>query len=234
MLSDDRELHWIGAIAAPEWLRGLIRAVRREAISPKDARVKQLWDLLRQRQLLGQDRWVKGLLRRCWQGLPARDRPRTTRRLVIAAAAVGRPAVAERSSCRAARPSPAGPRAAAASPCRSSPRGIGQAGRFSAAAPLAHAADRPRSSQVMSRDGLDLLSDVQPAFARPRHASPALASDAVNGGPAGRVRRRDLPLGQRAAEQAAVPGSSTGFSKKSRKVRRSDYVRVARSADLRR
>ena len=83
MLADDMDMQGVGAgVAAPDWLRGLIRAVRREAISPKDARVKQLWDLLRERQLLAQNPWVKSLLRRCWQGLPARNRPRTTSRLV--------------------------------------------------------------------------------------------------------------------------------------------------------
>ena len=73
----------IGAYGiAPDWLRGLVRAVRREAIPPKDQRVKSLWTILRQRQLLSRSPWLRGLLLRCWQGLPARERPRTTRRLV--------------------------------------------------------------------------------------------------------------------------------------------------------
>jgi hypothetical protein len=82
MPADDRDLQGLGAAAVPDWLRGLIRSVRREALTPKDARVKSLWDLLRGRQLLDRDPWVKSLLRRCWQGLAARQRPRTTRRLV--------------------------------------------------------------------------------------------------------------------------------------------------------
>jgi len=37
---------------ADDWLKGLVRAVWKEAVPPKDARVKSLWDLLRQRQAL--------------------------------------------------------------------------------------------------------------------------------------------------------------------------------------
>lgn len=84
MLADDMELHGIdAAIVVPNWLRGLIRAVRGEAIQPKDARVKSLWNLLRQRQLLQRSPWLKGALLRIWQGLPARARPITTRKLVL-------------------------------------------------------------------------------------------------------------------------------------------------------
>ena len=90
MMADDMELRGIGAATmAPDWLRGLIRAVRREAISPKDPRVKSLWDLLRQRQVLSSSPWVKSLLLRCWQGLPARERPRSTRRLVAQLRSLG-------------------------------------------------------------------------------------------------------------------------------------------------
>lgn len=83
MMAEDLELKGIGAAAAvPDWLRGLIRAVRSEAIQPKDARVKSLWDLLRQRRLLPQSPWLKALLNRMWyKGLAARQRPRTTTRL---------------------------------------------------------------------------------------------------------------------------------------------------------
>lgn len=83
MMAEDLELQGIGAaMAVPDWLKGLIRAVRSEAIQPKDARVKSLWDLLRQRQLLRRSPWLKALLNRIWyQGLAARQRPRTTRRL---------------------------------------------------------------------------------------------------------------------------------------------------------
>jgi len=89
MMADDGD-RGIGADAmVPDWLRGFIRAVRREALSPKDVRVKSLWDLLRQRQLLARSPWLKGLLLRCWQGLPARERPRTTRRLVARLRSLG-------------------------------------------------------------------------------------------------------------------------------------------------
>lgn len=85
MMAEDMELQGMGGIGAvPDWLKGLIRAIRNEAIQPKDARVKSLWDLLRQRQLLRRSPWLKEMLHRTWyQGLlQARFRPRTTRRLV--------------------------------------------------------------------------------------------------------------------------------------------------------
>ena len=82
MLSDDTQLQGIGA-PVPDWLKGLIRAVRSEAMKPKDARVKSLWDLLRQRQLLRRSPWLKAVLQRMWtQGLSARPHPRTARRIV--------------------------------------------------------------------------------------------------------------------------------------------------------
>jgi hypothetical protein len=84
MMAEDLELQGIGAaMAVPDWLKGLIRAIRNEAIQPKDARVKSLWDLLRQRQLLRRSPWLKAVLRRIWsQGLSARPHPRTARRIV--------------------------------------------------------------------------------------------------------------------------------------------------------
>jgi hypothetical protein len=84
MMSEDMELQGLDApIAAPDWLRGLIRAVRREGLQPRDERVRSLWNLLRQRQLLGRSRWLRGILRYAWdRGLVARPRPRSTRRLV--------------------------------------------------------------------------------------------------------------------------------------------------------
>ena len=83
-MAEDMELQGTGAAAAvPDWLRGLIRAVRNEAMQPKDARVKSLWDLLRQRQLLSKSPWLKSVLRQIWDGgLTARPRPRTTTRMV--------------------------------------------------------------------------------------------------------------------------------------------------------
>jgi len=84
MLSDDMELQGIGAaVAVPDWLEGLIRSVRHEAIKPKDPRVKSLWDLLWQRQLLRRSPWLKAVLQRVWgRGLSARPHPRTANRIV--------------------------------------------------------------------------------------------------------------------------------------------------------
>ena len=83
MMAEDMELRGIGGIGAvPDWLRGLIRSVRTEAIQPKDTRVKSLWNLLRQRQLLQRSPWLKAVLFRIWnQGLSARPHPRTARRI---------------------------------------------------------------------------------------------------------------------------------------------------------
>jgi hypothetical protein len=67
----------------PDWLAQLIRAVQDQAIAPRDARVRSMWNLLRERGLLGRSRWLRNVLRRIWrQGLVARPRPRTTQRLV--------------------------------------------------------------------------------------------------------------------------------------------------------
>jgi hypothetical protein len=84
MMADDRELAGLGAApAALETVRDLVRAVRGQAVSRKDARVKTLWDLLRQRELLRRSPWLRDLLRRMWeQGLPLRPRPLTTQRMV--------------------------------------------------------------------------------------------------------------------------------------------------------
>jgi hypothetical protein len=84
MVSQDTELQGtVTDAAVPDWLQGLIRAVRREGLPSKDARVKSLWDLLRQRQLLGRSQWLRAVLRGVWsRGLPARERPRTARRVV--------------------------------------------------------------------------------------------------------------------------------------------------------
>jgi Transglutaminase-like superfamily len=83
MMPQDAELQAIaGAVSVPHWLRGLFRAVQREGLQPKDARVKSLWDLLRQRRLLGRSRWLRTVLRYSWsRGLAARPRPRTAARL---------------------------------------------------------------------------------------------------------------------------------------------------------
>ena len=83
MMAEDLELQGIGGVGAvPDWLRGLIRTVRTEAVQPKDTRIKSLWDLLRQRQLLQRSRWLREVLRRMWnRGLSARPHPRTARRI---------------------------------------------------------------------------------------------------------------------------------------------------------
>ena len=83
MMAEDMELRGIGGVGAvPDWLRGLIRSVRIEAVQPKDQRVKSLWDLLRQRQLLQRSPWLKAALHRIWsKGLSARPHPRTASRI---------------------------------------------------------------------------------------------------------------------------------------------------------
>jgi hypothetical protein len=83
MMAEDLELQGIGSVGAvPDWLRGLLRSVRSEAIQPKDTRIKSLWDLLRQRQLLRRSPWLKATLHRIWnQGLSVRPRPRTASRI---------------------------------------------------------------------------------------------------------------------------------------------------------
>lgn len=84
MMSEDLELHGIGAgVEAPTWLKGLIRAIKSEAMQPKDERVKSLWNLLRERRQLSTHPWLKEVLQRIWtKGLAARPRPLTTEKLV--------------------------------------------------------------------------------------------------------------------------------------------------------
>lgn len=84
-MAEDLELRGIGRVGAvPDWLRGLLRTVRIEAVQPKDTRIKSLWDLLRQRQLLRRSPWLKAVLRRIWnRGLSARPHPRTARRIKL-------------------------------------------------------------------------------------------------------------------------------------------------------
>jgi hypothetical protein len=109
MIAQDMELRGLGAAATPAWLRGLIRSIRSEAIKPKDERVRRLWNLMRQRQVLGRSQWTRDLLQRIWsRGLAARQRPYTTRRLVRSLRRWGI------LPPRAARPTPAGLRPVAA------------------------------------------------------------------------------------------------------------------------
>jgi hypothetical protein len=83
MMAPDRQADGSALGKVPAGMRGLVRAVRREGLQPRDPRVKFLWDLLRQRQLLSRSRWLRSLLLLMWQrGLPPRQRPVTARRLV--------------------------------------------------------------------------------------------------------------------------------------------------------
>ena len=91
------------------WLRGLIRGIRQEGVQPRDPRVKALWGLLRRRQLLPRDPWMRTRLQYIWtKGLNVRPRPRTTARLLAllrsSRATTAQPVL---------RPVAAGPRAAA-------------------------------------------------------------------------------------------------------------------------
>ena len=84
MMSTDLDLQGIGAdVEVPPWLKGLIQAIKSEAMQPKDERVKLLWNKLRERKQLSTHPWVKEVLQRIWsKGLAARPRPLTTRKLV--------------------------------------------------------------------------------------------------------------------------------------------------------
>jgi hypothetical protein len=81
-VSQDLDLQEAATTSAPDWLVGLMRAVQGTGLQPKDARVKSLWNLLQQRQLLGRSRWLLVVLRRLWsRGLAARPHPRAAHRL---------------------------------------------------------------------------------------------------------------------------------------------------------
>ena len=98
VIGEDLDLQGISAtITAPQELRTLIRAIRSEAIRPKDPRVKSLWELLRQHQLLRHSPWLMELLRRIWNtGLAARPRPKTTEQFIALLRSWGiQPAVAQ-------------------------------------------------------------------------------------------------------------------------------------------
>ena len=69
-------------LQVPDWLRGLLRAVRQEGMKAKDERVRRLWNLLKQKQLLNQSPWMQARLRYFWNnGLVNRSRPMTSRRM---------------------------------------------------------------------------------------------------------------------------------------------------------
>jgi hypothetical protein len=91
MMSTDLELQGMGAtVEVPMWLKDLIRAIKSEAIQPKDDRVKRLWNKLRERQQLRTHPWLKDVLQRIWsKGLAARPRPLTTKKLVMRLRQIG-------------------------------------------------------------------------------------------------------------------------------------------------
>lgn len=63
-------------------LTSLIETVRQGGLKPRDPRVKSLWNLLRQRQLLHRSRWLAQLLKFMWQqGLSAQPRPGRAQRI---------------------------------------------------------------------------------------------------------------------------------------------------------
>jgi hypothetical protein len=62
---------------SPNWLPDLIQTIQQGSLQPKDARVKSLWTLLRQQQLLQSNPRLTKLLKFMWQhGLSARPRPK--------------------------------------------------------------------------------------------------------------------------------------------------------------
>lgn len=112
MMPTDLELQGIGAeVEVPIWLRSLVRAIRSEAMQPRDARVKSLWNALRERQQLRAHPWIKDVLQRIWsKGLAARPRPLTTERLVTRLRQIGI-LPPERTGPTIQRPGPGRPRA---------------------------------------------------------------------------------------------------------------------------
>lgn len=82
MAASDSE--FLGSSAAvPVWLPGVLRSVRGGAIGARDPRIRLLWTLLKQRQVLRRSPWLMTALRRIWNGgLPARPHPRTAARIV--------------------------------------------------------------------------------------------------------------------------------------------------------
>jgi len=70
------------SLAIPDWLQGFLRAVRQEGMKPRDERVRRLWNLLKQKQVLSESRWMQDRLRYIWNnGLVNRSRPLTVRRM---------------------------------------------------------------------------------------------------------------------------------------------------------
>lgn len=64
------------------WLPGLIQAIAKGTIPPRDARVLRLIKLLQKRQVWGQSRWLQNTLRLIYQrGQPLPPRPHTANRI---------------------------------------------------------------------------------------------------------------------------------------------------------
>jgi hypothetical protein len=83
MMHQHSELQGFAAMPpSPNWLPSLIQNVQQGGLKPKDPRVKSLWDLLRQHQLLRRSRWLTQFLRFMWQrGLSAHPRPSRAKRI---------------------------------------------------------------------------------------------------------------------------------------------------------
>jgi Transglutaminase-like superfamily len=83
MLHPHPELPGFAAMTTPPtWLPGLIQTVQQGGLKAKDPRVKALWDLLHQRQLLHQSRWLTKTLGFMWQrGLSNYPRPHRAHRI---------------------------------------------------------------------------------------------------------------------------------------------------------
>jgi hypothetical protein len=77
------ELQGLAAMTTPpNWLPSLIQNVRQGSLRPKDPRVRFLWNLLKQRQLLHRSQWLPKALGFMWKrGLSARPRPNRARRI---------------------------------------------------------------------------------------------------------------------------------------------------------
>lgn len=76
------ELQGFATIATPPWLLSLIQTIRQGGLPPRDPRVKSLWTLLRQRQLLDRSPRLTQFLKFIWQrGLSTQARPRRAKRI---------------------------------------------------------------------------------------------------------------------------------------------------------
>jgi hypothetical protein len=65
MLSQDPELQGAAALTGTAWVSSLVQAVHRGGLRPRDERVRNLWNLLRQRGRLRL--WTRALLLYMWR-----------------------------------------------------------------------------------------------------------------------------------------------------------------------